>query len=114
MSKDRMKDRINAEIDRLLAMVDVDTRDKIISELKYQPKEKDFEIGKRNKIILESKSELKEKYDEIERHTGKLRCAEQHIEKLECELKEKEAEIAKYVNRWEYYDQIIKKILTFE
>jgi len=43
-----------------------------------------------------------------------LACAEQHIEKLRCELKEREAEIVRHVERWQYYEKIIKKILTFD
>jgi hypothetical protein len=40
--------------------------------------------------------------------------AEQHIEKLKCELKEKEAAINEHVKRWQFYEQIVKNLTTFK
>lgn len=43
-----------------------------------------------------------------------LRKAEEHIEKLNCELKEKEAAIMEHVRRWQFYEQIVKNLTTFK
>jgi len=103
MDKDIMKDET---IDNLLDMVGM--RDKITSELKCQPKEKEAEIAEQHI----------EKPTRAEQHIEKLQCeligAECRIEKLRCELKEKEAEITRHVKHREYYEQIIKNLTTFK
>ena len=43
-----------------------------------------------------------------------LMNAEQHIEKLTCQLKEKELEIHEHVKRCEFYEQLIKNLTTFK
>ena len=42
-----------------------------------------------------------------------LQRAEQHIEKLQCELKEKEYAISEHVRRWQFYEQIVKNLTTY-
>jgi hypothetical protein len=42
-----------------------------------------------------------------------LTRAEQHIHKLTCELKEKEYAINEHVRRWQFYEQIVKNLTTF-
>ena len=43
-----------------------------------------------------------------------LRKAEEHIQKLTCELKEKEYAISEHVRRWQFYEQIVKNLTTFK
>ncbi len=43
-----------------------------------------------------------------------LMNAERHIEKLRCELKEKEYAIQEHVRRWQFYEQIVKNLTTFK
>ena len=43
-----------------------------------------------------------------------LRKAEDHIHKLNTELKEKEYEISEHVRRWQFYEQIVKNLTTFK
>ena len=43
-----------------------------------------------------------------------LMNAERHIEKLTCELKEKECAIHEHVRRWQFYEQIVKNLTTFK
>lgn len=43
-----------------------------------------------------------------------LRKAEEHIQKLTCELKEKEYSINEHVRRWQFYEQIVKNLTTFK
>ena len=43
-----------------------------------------------------------------------LMSAERHIEKLTCELKEKEYAIQEHVRRWQFYEQIVKNLTTFK
>ena len=43
-----------------------------------------------------------------------LRNAEQHIQKLQHELKEKEWSISEHVRRWQFYEQIVKNLTTFK
>lgn len=43
-----------------------------------------------------------------------LMNAERHIEKLTCELKEKEYAINEHVRRWQFYEQIVKNLTTFK
>ena len=43
-----------------------------------------------------------------------LQRAEQHIEKLTCELKEKEYAINEHVRRWQFCEQIVKNLTTFK
>tara|TARA_R110000772_G_scaffold67618_2_gene150137 strand:- start:2194 stop:2403 length:210 start_codon:yes stop_codon:yes gene_type:complete len=43
-----------------------------------------------------------------------LRKAEEHIQKLTCELKEKEYAINEHVRRWQFYEQIVKNLTTFK
>tara|TARA_R110002012_G_scaffold320296_1_gene543106 strand:+ start:238 stop:546 length:309 start_codon:yes stop_codon:yes gene_type:complete len=56
----------------------------------------------------------------VEKNTGvadterTLMNAERHIEKLTCELKEKEYEIQEHVRRWQFYEQIVKNLTTFK
>ena len=43
-----------------------------------------------------------------------LMNAERHIEKLTCQLKEKEYEAQEHVRRWQFYEQIVKNLTTFK
>ena len=45
--------------------------------------------------------------------TFMLQQANQHIEKLNAELKEKEGAIIEHVRRWQFYEQIVKNLTTF-
>ena len=56
----------------------------------------------------------------VEKNTGvadiehMLMNAERHIEKLTCELKEKEYAIQEHIRRWQFYEQIVKNLTTFK
>jgi hypothetical protein len=43
-----------------------------------------------------------------------LKRAEDHIQKLTHELKEKEYQIQEHVRRWQFYEQIVKTLTTFK
>lgn len=43
-----------------------------------------------------------------------LMNAERHIEKLTCQLKEKEYEVQEHVRRWQFYEEIVKNLTTFK
>ena len=43
-----------------------------------------------------------------------LMDAKRHIEKLTCELKEKEYAIQEHIRRWQFYEQIVKNLTTFK
>jgi hypothetical protein len=43
-----------------------------------------------------------------------LKRAEEHIQKLTHELKEKEYQIQEHVRRWQFYEQIVKSLTTFK
>jgi hypothetical protein len=43
-----------------------------------------------------------------------LKRAEEHIQKLTHELKEKEYQIQEHVRRWQFYEQIVKTLTTFK
>ena len=54
---------------------------------------------------------MKERVDDNEFLLNK---AKEQINKLNCELKEKEFEINEHVRRWQFYEQIIKNLTTFK
>lgn len=43
-----------------------------------------------------------------------LEKANQYIEKLEINLKEKELEINMHVRKWQFYEQLIRNLTTFK
>jgi hypothetical protein len=43
-----------------------------------------------------------------------LKRADEHIQKLTHELKEKEHQIQEHVRRWQFYEQIVKTLTTFK
>jgi hypothetical protein len=43
-----------------------------------------------------------------------LKRAEEHIQKLTHELKEKEYQIQEHVRRWQFYEQIVKTLTTLK
>jgi hypothetical protein len=43
-----------------------------------------------------------------------LKRAEEYIQKLTNELKEKEHQIQEHVRRWQFYEQIVKTLTTFK
>ncbi len=57
--------------------------------------------------------ETKESCVTVQDTQGMLTNAEQHIKKLTSELKEKEAEIAEHVKRWQFSEQLVKSLTTF-
>lgn len=69
---------------------------------------------------MSKKSDMEPTEDRIESNIGticledKLRSAEQHIQKLTLQLKEKECEIHEHVRRWKFYEQIVKNLTTFK
>ena len=71
-------------------------------------------MKKQKDNLVESEDAMEEAINDLANDSFMLKKAERHIQKLECELKEKEFAIGEHIRRWQFYEQIVKNLTTFK
>ena len=79
----------------------------------YDWYKRDFKNLNNHEILESIKEPEVERSNEVADDAFMLQQANQHIEKLNAELKEKEGAIIEHVRRWQFYEQIVRNLTTF-